>query len=127
MVASSWVARSPGGLDPRDGGGVVVECGGVLAGELDSDVGGETEGEAEVETVRELGEPPVAVHPDTINATAPSITPAARMPHILPAGPERGPRRAPARGIPLSGSVLGPTKTAAARWGSLGRGGVAAD
>jgi hypothetical protein len=73
----------------------VVERGGVLAGELDSDVGGETEGEAEVETVRELGEPPVAVHPDTINATAPSTTPAARMPHILPAGPERGPRRAP--------------------------------
>jgi hypothetical protein len=85
MAASSCVARSPVGLEACDGGGVVVACGDVLpvpAGEVDADVRGEAEGD----TARELGEPSVAVQPETINATAPTTTPAHRMPHILPAG-----------------------------------------
>jgi hypothetical protein len=97
MAASSWAARSLGGLELRDGGGVIVECNDVLpvpVGLVDSDGRGETEDEAEGETVPELGEPSVAVQPETIKATAPSTTPARRMPHILPAGHDGALRRA---------------------------------
>jgi hypothetical protein len=97
MAASSWAARSLVGLELRDAGGVVVECTDVLAvpvGLVDSDGCVEPEEEEVGETAPELGEPSVAVQPETIKATAPSATPAHRMPHILPAGHEAALRRA---------------------------------
>jgi hypothetical protein len=79
MPASSCAARSSGGLDSGDGGGIVVECADVPAGELDADVGREAGGGSG----DELGELPLLVQLDAISATAHSTTPARRMPHIL--------------------------------------------
>lgn len=90
MLASSWVARSAGGLDFGVGGGLVVECAGVLAGTLEFAAGEDTVGE----TDDELGEPPVVVQPATTRVAPASTTPTRRMPHILPAGHEYAPRRA---------------------------------